>query len=150
MTRSARKSGANPGEIDALVARPVLTGLVPEALRPIVRKVMLEGLEVMVDIGFHDAEIGVPQRVLVTVEIWLAAAHFPRGDKVDEAWDYHWLREMVGRLVTGRRFNLQETLAHEIYDLAAARAGVMALRVSTRKPDVYSDCAAAGVELSSF
>jgi dihydroneopterin aldolase len=52
--------------------------------------------------------------------------------------------------VEGRRFNLQETVAHAIYDLVAARAGVVGLRVSTRKPDVYPDCEAVGVELSSF
>jgi dihydroneopterin aldolase len=38
----------------------------------------------------------------------------------------------------------------EIYDLVAARRGVTALRVSTRKPDIYKDCAGVGVELSSF
>ena len=38
----------------------------------------------------------------------------------------------------------------EIYDLVAARRGVTALRVSTRKPDIYPDCAGVGVELSSF
>ena len=53
-------------------------------------------------------------------------------------------------MTTGRRFNLQETLAREIYDLIAARHGVTALRVSTHKPDIYPDCAAVGVELASF
>ena len=32
---------------------------------------MLDSLEVLTDIGFHDFEIGTPQRLLVTVEIWL-------------------------------------------------------------------------------
>ena len=32
---------------------------------------MLESLDVPADIGFHDFEIGTPQRLLVTVEIWL-------------------------------------------------------------------------------
>ncbi len=54
------------------------------------------------------------------------------------------------RSPTGRRFNLQETFVREIYDLVAARRGVTALRVSTRKPDIYPDCAGVGVELASF
>ena len=66
------------------------------------------------------------------------------------AWDYDFLRTAVLRLVQGRRFNLQETVAHAIYDMVAARAGVVGVRVSTRKPDVYPDCLAVGVELSSF
>ena len=32
----------------------------------------------------------------------------------------------------------------------ALGAGVTGLRVSTRKPDIYPDCAGVGVELSSF
>jgi dihydroneopterin aldolase len=57
---------------------------------------------------------------------------------------------MIGELVAGRRFNLQETLAREIYERVAARRGVTALRVVTSKPDVYPDCVGVGVELSSF
>ena len=72
------------------------------------------------------------------------------GDTVAQAWDYDFLRKSVLALVEGRRFNLQETVVHAVYDMVAARAGVTALRVSTRKPDVYPDCRAVGVELSSF
>lgn len=135
---------------DALTAQPRLVGLVPDSLRPVSRKVKLEGMVLMVDIGFHAAEIGVPQRVLVTVEVWLDAAHFPDDDRVASAWDYHWLHEALKALTEGRRFKLQETLAHEIYALTAARLGVTGLRVSTQKPDIYSDCTAAGVVLASF
>ena len=135
---------------DPLVTSPRLVGLVPDALRPVVRKVMIDGLELMVDVGFHEAEIGVPQRVLIDIEVWLDGAHFPGDDVVAHAWDYHWLHEALTALTTGRRFRLQETLAHEIYALTAARAGVTGLRVTTRKPDVYADCVSAGVVLSSF
>jgi dihydroneopterin aldolase len=38
----------------------------------------------------------------------------------------------------------------EIYALIAARAGVTRLRVAARKPDIYPDCAAVGVEIASF
>jgi dihydroneopterin aldolase len=41
-------------------------------------------------------------------------------------------------------------LVRAIYDLVAARRGVTGLRVSSRKPDIYPDCAGVGVELSSF
>jgi dihydroneopterin aldolase len=111
---------------------------------------MLEDFDLPLDIGFHDFEIGTPQRVRVNIEVWLSAAHFPRCDSVVAAWDYDMLRTAVLELVEGRRFNLQETVVHEIYDLVAARQGVTGVRISTRKPDIYPDCAAVGVELSSF
>ncbi|MFZ4689832.1 MAG: dihydroneopterin aldolase [Polymorphobacter sp.] len=136
--------------IDDLTRTPVLAGLVPPALAPRTRKIMLEDFDLPVDIGFHDFEIGTPQRLRVNIEVWLAEASFPRCDTVIQAWDYDVLRSSVLALVAGRRFNLQETVAHEIYELVAARQGVTAVRVSTRKPDIYPDCAAVGVEICSF
>ncbi|QXQ04904.1 dihydroneopterin aldolase [Sphingosinicellaceae bacterium] len=127
-----------------------LDGLVPTTLRPRSRKIVLENLDVPVDIGFHDFEIGTPQRLRINVEVWLDEARFPTCDSIDKAWDYDRLRTAIIALVSGRRFNLQETVAHGIYDLVAARRGVTGLRVSTRKPDIYPDCAAVGVELASF
>lgn len=129
---------------------PLPAGLVPSGLAVRTRKIFLEDFDLPVDIGFHDFEVGSPQTLRINVEVWVDADHFPRTDTVAEAWDYDFLRLSVLRLVEGRRFNLQETVAHAIYDLVAARAGVAAVRVSTRKPDVYPDCRAVGVELASF
>ena len=127
-----------------------LQGLVPDHLLPRTRRILLHDFAVPVDIGFHDFEVGNPQRVSVTVEVWLDEAAFAAEDKAAAAWDYDFLRTEILALVEGRRYNLQETLAREIYTLVAARAGVKGLRIATSKPDVYPDCAAVGVELSSF
>jgi dihydroneopterin aldolase len=127
-----------------------LDGLVPERLTPRTRKIVLEDYELPVDIGFHEFEVGKPQRLLVTIEVWVDERSFAASDERAEAWDYDFLRSEVGALAGGRRFNLQETFVREIYDLVAARRGVTALRVSTRKPDIYPDCAGVGVELASF
>ena len=127
-----------------------LYGMVPESLRPRSARIFLDSLEVMADIGFHDFEIGVPQRLLVTVEIWLD--HIPPADSDDPemAWDYDFLREQVQELASARRYNLQESLVHAIYERVASLRGVRALRVLTAKPDVYREARAVGVELSSF
>ena len=77
------------------------------------------------------------------------SAASPPPTSAASAWDYDFLRTEIGALADGRRFNLQETFVREIYDLVAARRGVTALRVSTRKPDIYPDCAGVGVELTS-
>lgn len=127
-----------------------LAGLIPAALAPRTRKIVLEGFDVPVDIGFHAFEIGTPQRLRINVEVWLDAANFPECDTVALAWDYDALRTAIVAIVTGRRFNLQETVCRAVYDHVAARRGVTAIRVSTRKPDIYPDCVAVGVELASF
>ncbi|HEY1144121.1 MAG TPA: dihydroneopterin aldolase [Sphingomicrobium sp.] len=130
--------------------KPKLDGIVPDALKPRSARIFLDSLEVMADIGFHDFEIGVPQRLLVTVEIWLD--HVPPADCDDPAlaWDYDFLREQIEELAAARRYNLQESLAHALYERIASLRGVRALRVVTAKPDVYADARAVGVELASF
>jgi dihydroneopterin aldolase len=127
-----------------------LDGLVPDRLRPRTRKIVLEDYRLELDIGFHDFEIGNPQRLLVTVEVWVDDASFAAADDSASAWDYDFLRTEIARLVEGRRFNLQETVVREVFDLVAARRGVTALRVAARKPDIYPDCGGVGVELASF
>ena len=127
-----------------------LDGLVPDRLQPKTRKIVLEDFQLDLDIGFHDFEVGNPQRLLVTVEVWVDEPSFATGDEAGSAWDYDFLRTEIRALVAGRRFNLQESLVREIYDVVAARSGVTALRVSTRKPDIYPDCAGVGVELASY
>jgi 7,8-dihydroneopterin aldolase/epimerase/oxygenase len=135
---------------DPLVATPRLHGLVPDHLRPRTRKIVLDDYRLSLDIGFHDFEIGSPQTLSLTVEVWVDEASFASTDDAHAAWNYDFLRTEIAALVAGRRFNLQETLVREVYDLVAARRGVAALRVASRKPDIYPDCGGVGVELSSF
>jgi dihydroneopterin aldolase len=127
-----------------------LTGLVPQHLKVRSARILLESLEVQADIGFHEFEVGAPQRLLVTVEIWLDDTNVPEQDDPARAWNYDFLREEVEELATARRYNLQETLAHAIFDRLAAFRGVKALRVKTSKPDVYAQAHGVGVEIASF
>lgn len=127
-----------------------IDGLVPDDLKVRSAKIVLESLEVETDIGFHEFEIGRPQRLLVTVEIWLQDLTVPSDDDPAGAWDYDYLRTTVKEMASARRYNLQETLAHAIFERFAALAGVKALRVATSKPDIYPDARQVGVEIASF
>jgi dihydroneopterin aldolase len=64
-----------------------LDGLVPRELEVKSSRILLDALEVQADIGFHEFEVGKPQRLLVTVEIWLDDLAAPAGDDPAEAWD---------------------------------------------------------------
>ena len=129
---------------------PKLTGLVPEHLKVRSARITLEALDVQADIGFHDFEIGSPQRLLVTIEIWLEDIAAPRDDDPVFAWNYDFLRAEIQEIASARRYNLQETLAHAIFDRIAAFRGVAALRVRLSKPDVYPEAHGVGVEIASF
>lgn len=127
-----------------------LSGMVPAELRVRQSKLVLDQLEVMTDIGFHDFEVGTPQRLLVTIEIWLDPAAAPTDDRPESAWDYDFLRAETRAMVAARRFNLQETLVQALFDRFASCHGVKALRIGSIKPDVYGDARGVGVEISSF
>ena len=127
-----------------------IEGLLPDNMRVRSARIVLESLEVQVDIGFHDFEVGAPQRLLVTVEIWLDDVSPPADDDPARAWNYDFLRMEVEEIARSRRFNLQETLAHAVFGRLAALRGVKALRVRTSKPDIYPDAHGVGVEIASF
>jgi dihydroneopterin aldolase len=132
------------------MSEPKLHGLVPDSLKVRSARIVLESLEVRIDIGFHDFEVGAPQRLLVTVEIWLAQTIAPTDDDPQRAWNYDFLRTEVEEIAASRRFNLQETFAHAVFDRLAAFRGVRALRVRTSKPDIYPEAHGVGVEIASF
>jgi dihydroneopterin aldolase len=132
------------------VTETKLVGLIPQHLAVRSARILLESLAVQVDIGFHDFEVGAPQRLLVSVEIWLEDVALPKDDDPARAWNYDFLRAEVEGIAAERRYNLQETLAHAVFERIAAFRGVKHLRVRTSKPDVYPEANGVGVEIASF
>lgn len=127
-----------------------LDGLVPPHLKVRSARILLESLEVQADIGFHEFEIGSPQRLIVTVEVWLEEDAVPSDDDPNRAWNYDFLRTEVANIASSRRWNLQETLAQAIFARVAAFRGIRALRLRLSKPDVYPEAHGVGVEIASF
>ena len=132
------------------VSEVKLTGLVPDHLKVRSARILMEGLEVQADIGFHDFEIGAPQRLRISVEVWLDTPDLPESDDPAKAWNYDFLRTEIQEIAAARRYNLQETLANTIFERVAAFRGIRALRLRLSKPDVYSDADGVGVEIASF
>ena len=112
------------------------------------RRLFLRGLTVQAHIGIHDFELKSSQRLIIDVDLYVSfAGTSPKDDRIDEVVDYDFVRAVVqGRIAEGH-INLQETLCDDILTRLLDHTGVMAARVSTRKPDVYPDCEAVGVEV---
>jgi dihydroneopterin aldolase len=127
-----------------------LSGMVPAGIKVRQQRIVIDAIEVMADIGFHAFEIGVPQRLLVSVELWIDPPTPPADDDPGQAWDYDVVVQAVRNLATERRYNLQETLVHAIFERIASLHGISALKVSSLKPDVYPDARGVGVEIASF
>ena len=132
------------------VSTPELSGLVPERMKVRSMRIVLDALEVQVEIGFHQFELGITQRLLVRVECWLQDLSLPAGDDPAHAWDYDFVKSEVEAIAASGRFNLQETFAHTVFASLAPLHGLSALRVRTSKPDIYPNAAGVGVEIASF
>ena len=127
-----------------------LSGMVPDALKVRQHRIVIDRIEVLADIGFHAFEVGTPQRLLISIELWIDPATPPADDDPARAWDYDVVVRAVREFATKRRYNLQETLVHAIFVHIGALHGISALKVSSTKPDVYPDAHGVGVEIASF
>jgi len=114
------------------------------------RRFFLTGIETTCSIGIHDFERVAPQRVLIDVEVLLAAENEPAADHIDDALNYDEIRQTVVDIAESRHFDLQETLARSVFDAVRAMNTVTGLRVRTAKPDVYKDVAEAAYQLSDL
>jgi dihydroneopterin aldolase len=115
------------------------------------RRIFLRGLTRLVHIGVHDFERAAAQRIIFDIDLWVPLQRSaPQRDHIEEVVDYDFVRDVVTRLLARGHIDLQETLCDAVLDAMLAHPHVVAARVSTRKPDVYADCDAVGVEAFRF
>ncbi len=120
-------------------------GLAPQD----VRHLFVRNHTVQARIGIHDFELTAPQRLIINVDFYvLKAATTSAADAIDDVVDYDFVREEIRALVERQHFNLQETLVDAIAAAVFTKPSVLAVTVSTAKPDVYPDCEAVGVEVT--
>lgn len=96
--------------------------------------------ELAMVIGLHPHEQHEPQRVVVTVQVLTADVS---GDAAGYV-DYDAIVDHIRARAT-TRIATQEELVRGIHGFVAGLPGVAAARVSSRKPDIFSDCAWVGV-----
>ncbi|PQA77646.1 dihydroneopterin aldolase [Rhodoferax sp. TS-BS-61-7] len=112
------------------------------------RRLFLRDHVVPVQIGAHDFEKGVTQRLVFNVELFVPyASTTPKADKLAEVVDYDFVREVIAARIAQGHVELQETLCDDLAARLLAHPQVRAVRLSTQKPDVYPDCAGVGVEV---
>ncbi len=111
------------------------------------RRLFLRGFTTQASIGIHDFELVNTQRIIIDVDLYvsLEATH-PTDDRIEEVVNYDFIRAVLKARIERGHIGLQETLCDDIMTALLEHTGVLAARVSTRKPDVYPDCEAVGVE----
>ena len=112
------------------------------------RRLFLRNYEVLINIGVHEFEKKGEQRVLINVDLYIPlAVSTPKADELHEVVDYDFMRETIARRMARGHVHLQETLCDDVAAEMLAHPRVRAVRVSTMKPDVYTDCEGVGVEV---
>jgi dihydroneopterin aldolase len=112
------------------------------------RRLFLRDYEIYINIGVHDFEKKVEQRVILNIDLYIPLElNTPTKDTLDEVLDYDFIRETIRTRAQQGHIHLQETLCDDIAAAMLAHPNVMAARVSTAKPDVYPDCHSVGVEV---
>jgi len=111
------------------------------------RRIFLKNLHVLISMGVHDFEKQARQRVIVNVDLYIDPHGKIEHDSIHETVDYDFVRSAVMNVAESGHFHLQETFCERIPDICRHKAGVIAARVSSEKPDVYSDCDSVGFEI---
>ncbi|MBS0610389.1 MAG: dihydroneopterin aldolase [Proteobacteria bacterium] len=111
------------------------------------RALSLRRHEVAVRIGVHAHERQAAQRMWFDVDLCVKLIQAPAArDDIAETLDYDFVRDVIAREVGGQHHELQESLCDAIAAALLQRDAVHAVRVATRKPDIYPDSASIGVE----
>jgi len=111
------------------------------------RRIFLRNVETRISMGIHDFEKKARQRVMINVDLYLEPDARIERDHISETVDYDFLRREIAALADSGHFHLQETFCEKILAICLARPGVVAVRVSSEKPDVYPDCESIGFEI---
>lgn len=112
------------------------------------RCLFLRDYEILLNIGVHEFEKKGEQRVVINAAVYIPlAASTPARDMLQEVVDYDFIRTTITNRVSKGHIHLQETLCDDLVMALLNHPHVMGVRLSTMKPDVYSDCGGVGVEI---
>jgi dihydroneopterin aldolase len=115
------------------------------------RRLFLRNYVVDANIGIHAFEKAGAQRLALNVDLYVPLAlSTPRHDRIHEVVDYDFIRVTIRHRLEQGHINLQETLVDDLARSLLAHPAVRAVRVSSEKPDVYTDVDAVGVEVLHF
>ena len=91
------------------------------------RRFILQGIETQASIGIYDYERTAPQRITIDAELRLDAKAEPLDDQIESTLNYDIIRETILNIVSAKHYDLQETLARELFDALQLLNGVQSV-----------------------
>ena len=125
---------------------PPALGARPEGTQR-TRRVFVDGLELIGQVGVYEHERRHKQRVVVSLKLTVADYYDGVSDQLGQVYDYDEAIETVRRIVHSGHFNLIETLAEAIAAALLANPVVDTAQVTIAKPDVLPACRSVGIEI---
>ena len=97
-------------------------------------------------IGIHDFEKAARQRLIINIELVVNKTTF--NDDIENVLNYDFLVAELDKLRLQQHFNLQETLCEKMIDICKTNPQLIAMKITTEKPDVYPNCESVGCAMS--
>ena len=110
------------------------------------RRVFVEDLELIGQVGVYEHERRHKQRIVVSIDL-IVADTYDGSDDLSAVYDYDVAIDIVRRVVMSGHFNLIETLAETIAVECLADARVRTVKIRIAKPDVLPACRSVGIEV---
>ena len=108
-------------------------------------RVFIRNLELLVRIGVHGHEQGMPQPVRINVSLWTQTG--ADTDRLENAVDYETVTQKIRAIVAAGHINLAETLAERIAAACLEDKRVKRTQVRVEKLHAIQGAEAAGVEI---
>jgi len=118
-----------------------------DALNPHRTTVFIRDLDIMMLIGIHAQEKGLPQRVLVNVDMNLRPSAAEHRDILDDTVSYEGVVAAIIAIAGEGHIGLVETFARRIASYCLSHARVESVRVRVEKPDVFDCALSVGAEI---
>lgn len=97
-------------------------------------KIICRGLQFECTLGFHRHEKTVPQKIMIDLDVWVASLLQEEYDQVESIrFDYYEANQLIKKFFQGRRFNLVETVAHEVANLLLQQFKINSVQVAVTK-----------------
>ncbi|MBV22491.1 MAG: hypothetical protein CMA53_00085 [Euryarchaeota archaeon] len=101
-----------------------------------VTTLFLEDIVRDVDIGVHDFEIGIPQKVRFDIYVMMSDIQNPNNDDLGEVLNYEYLIDSLNDVLSLGRFSLLETLANRLLEEVSSPSSVKAASVVITKLEI--------------
>lgn len=108
--------------------------------------IFLKNYQADFSIGVHDFEKTTPQRLIVNIELEVNKTVF--NDDIDNVVNYDFLVTALNELKVQKHFHLQETICEQMIEVCKANPQIIAVKISTEKPDIYPNCESVGCKMS--